>query len=255
MRKIVTYSSRSSYLLVFINFSLLLFISSCSIEKRIYRPGYSVNWKNVKTHSDFRTNNQSIESEEVSIIDETISTQTLADNQFLVKSFTEPIKKVTRDDTYPNNFEDSTDCDIIILQNGTEIKVKIKEIGTDEITYTKCEGDSNTILSVKIDDISQVKIHKNSVESNSRSHAKEYDSPKIEPFGLAGLICSVIPFIIPLGGILGIIFGSISLKRIKREPNKYKGKGFAIAGLILGIIQIVAIIVLIALFLILLMLF
>jgi len=40
-------------------------------------------------------------------------------------------------------------------------------------------------------------------------------------------------------GILGIVFSSLALKRIKREPDTRSGKGLAIAGLILGLVGVI----------------
>lgn len=70
------------------------------------------------------------------------------------------------------------------------------------------------------------------------------DSPqKNEGFGLAGFIISLVgllvAFLVPLGllfGLIPIIFGTISLVKIKRNPAKYKGRGFALWSLLLGII-------------------
>ena len=41
-----------------------------------------------------------------------------------------------------------------------------------------------------------------------------------------------------LGSILAIIFGIISLNKIKKDKN-LKGEGFAIAGIVLGIVGII----------------
>ena len=70
---------------------------------------------------------------------------------------------------------------------------------------------------------------------------------KNEGLGLAGFVLSLVGFLlalipevglIPLG-LIPIIFGIISLVRIKRNPAKYKGKGLAIGSLVLGIIDII----------------
>lgn len=240
MQKIFTYTSRLSNLFIFISISLLLLTSSCSIQKRIYRSGYAVDWKKIETHSDLYTDNQLIKLEEDVLIED-VSTATLVPDESHIISDNEPLKKVRQDGTYVSDLPDSTECDIIIFENGTEIKVKIKDIGSEKITYIKCEDESGTVFSVKIDDVSEVKIHKGSVESNSKTDANDYEKPKTELFGIAGLVCAVIPFIIPVGGLLAIIFGGISLNRIRKEPHKYKGRGFAIASLILGILQITVI--------------
>ncbi len=61
--------------------------------------------------------------------------------------------------------------------------------------------------------------------------------PKTEKLGLFGFIFSFLGIIPVVGipfGILGIVFGAISLRKITRNPAKYKGKGFAIAGMVIG---------------------
>ncbi len=55
-------------------------------------------------------------------------------------------------------------------------------------------------------------------------------------FAIVGMVTGLVSlFLLPgLFGILAVIFSSIALKRIKKNPGQ-KGKGMAIAGLILGI--------------------
>jgi hypothetical protein len=47
--------------------------------------------------------------------------------------------------------------------------------------------------------------------------------------------------------VLAIVCGSIGIRVCRREPDKWSGKGMAVAGLVMGIIN-VAIAVLVALF-------
>ena len=54
--------------------------------------------------------------------------------------------------------------------------------------------------------------------------------------GICGLILFWASFLGAALNILAIIFGIMSITKIKNEPNMYSGKGMAIAGLILGII-------------------
>jgi hypothetical protein len=85
-----------------------------------------------------------------------------------------------------------------------------------------------------------VKKRDNSKENEAVIQKK--DNRKTEKLGLAGFILSffgIIPLIgIPFG-ILAIIFGANSLKKIKRNPEKYKGKGLATASIITGCAMIV----------------
>jgi hypothetical protein len=66
---------------------------------------------------------------------------------------------------------------------------------------------------------------------------------------LTGFILSLVGlFISPiLLGITAIVFSAIGLSAIKRNPDLYKGKGFAIAGLIVGIIDVILIFLLLVL--------
>ena len=68
-----------------------------------------------------------------------------------------------------------------------------------------------------------------------------YDTRIVEGLGLAGFICAVVGLFVVgiILGILGIVFGAISLSRFHQFPGKYKGKGFAIASLVIGIVDFV----------------
>lgn len=66
----------------------------------------------------------------------------------------------------------------------------------------------------------------------------------VEPFALVSFLLGLASFIsLPFINVLAIVlfilvivFASISLSKLNAQPDKYKGKGFAIAGLILGIL-------------------
>lgn len=60
-------------------------------------------------------------------------------------------------------------------------------------------------------------------------------------FGIVGLFVAAIVM-----GPLAIIFGIVGLSRIDSNPSAYKGKGFAIVGLILGIISLIVILALLS---------
>jgi hypothetical protein len=71
--------------------------------------------------------------------------------------------------------------------------------------------------------------------------------PKTSGLAIASLICSIGNFvIIPFGFIPGIICGHLAFKQLAREPG-LRGRGLAKAGLILGYIGLVVLIVVVAL--------
>ncbi len=67
--------------------------------------------------------------------------------------------------------------------------------------------------------------------------------PRNNPFAITALVCGIVQFLLGLlvvGNILGaipaIVFGSIALKQIKLRGER--GRGLAIAGLVLGILGV-----------------
>jgi hypothetical protein len=62
---------------------------------------------------------------------------------------------------------------------------------------------------------------------------------KTHGLAVAALVCGILGiFTFGILSILAIIFGAISLKKIKRSGGFYTGRGMAIAGLVLGIILV-----------------
>lgn len=72
--------------------------------------------------------------------------------------------------------------------------------------------------------------------------------PKAHWAAITGMICGILGLLVaPLFfSTLGIIFGGIGISKIKKNPEKYKGRGMAVAGLVTGIIGIVVIFLLVA---------
>lgn len=135
-------------------------------------------------------------------------------------------------------------CDIIILKNGVEIEAR--DIVTSEkvINYKLCDVDENTVLGIDKTEVFMIKYADGSKKVISPVNQQESLKPKkTEALGLTGLITSLIGLWImgiPLG-ILSIIFGSISLGKIKENPSKYNNKGLALAAVVLGFIDVIGV--------------
>jgi hypothetical protein len=93
-----------------------------------------------------------------------------------------------------------------------------------------------------------------SKNNETKTRLKELQTPgtrKIEKHGLTGFILSILglfPIVgLPLA-ILGLVFGLKSLRKIHQNPTLYKGKGFAITSIILGVLGIIISGVLIGMF-------
>ena len=82
--------------------------------------------------------------------------------------------------------------------------------------------------------------------------------PRVHGLAIAGFVLSilslVLPLIIGLGvvvlSILAIIFSAIAMSHIRRNPEKFSGFGFAVAGLVIGIVVLALVLVLFSFYLI-----
>ncbi len=65
---------------------------------------------------------------------------------------------------------------------------------------------------------------------------------------VGGMVCGIIGFFIAgiIMGTIAIVSGIVGLNKIRKYPNRYKGKGFAISSLVLGVIDIVGLIIILA---------
>lgn len=75
--------------------------------------------------------------------------------------------------------------------------------------------------------------------NNIKTNPGNYQHRKTEGLGLAGFIITLVAWVLVYADvlcILGIIFGAISLHKIHKHPERFKGRGFAIVSLILGIV-------------------
>lgn len=149
-------------------------------------------------------------------------------------------------------------CDTIVLKSGKNLVGKVEEIGLTEIKYRNCNNLSGPIISIAKSSASAILFSNGSheiftvdepaLQSYNASNTGNTDERLVEGFGIAGLAAGVVGLFIagiPLGAV-AIVFGAISLSRIKKNPMKYKGKGLAIASLILGLVDVVAMIIILA---------
>jgi len=123
-----------------------------------------------------------------------------------------------------------------------------------ELTQFKhpCDTLAKDLASVSSSGISQGDsnvVKKKTVSKENAAGTEKMDDRKTETLGLIGFILSFLGMI-PLIGIpfavLAIIFGTIGIKKIRRNPKKYKGKGFAIASIVIGCAMMVMNIIIIA---------
>lgn len=151
-------------------------------------------------------------------------------------------------------------CDQIVLRNGDVVDAKVKEVGVNEIRYKKCDRPDGPDYTISKRDVLSIKYSNGEVERFSSSAGSTYnnnsssgnqssynsptnpqnDGPRTDPFAIVAVAAGGLAIFTGLGSLLlgaaAVVFGALSLSRIRREPNRFKGKGLAVAGMVAGIV-------------------
>ncbi len=234
----------------------MLFIQSCTITKRHYLPGYSVEWQKNKISE--RTVDLIAEDPNPELVNSLVYAK--PDNEMPISA------SIDKSEPYSNSKktflklsgEKKTftvkaieGCDTIALKNGEEINAKVLEISQTEIKYKKCTNIDGPTFIIPKSDATKIKFSNGTTEvinsEKPKAEESDYYAPPSKPappthsgasiinkFALASMILAIVSiFLFPLVP-LPIIFGIIALKQIKRTPEAYTGKGMAIFGIVLG---------------------
>ena len=209
-------NKKTSILLIAI--TSIAFMSSCTMEKRLYMPGYNVEW-NKSGNSEEKVNiasNVSSASQEQTTDNNSLSTGN-TDNILTEEMLTASV----------NN------SDISISNN------KLQKAFTKNILYPIKQKQ-------KINKVHLLKSSDNKYFSNAKS-----ESGGANGFAIASLVLGILGIVLIFApsiglvimslfaSILAIIFGAIGLGKSKgdsHDEGSHGGKGFAIAGLILGLL-------------------
>ena len=147
------------------------------------------------------------------------------------------------------NSNNQNSCDTIELTNGTRLIVKVTVIGHDIVKFKNCGSISGPEHTLDCSNIYVVKYANGSRDffnQTERTYSHGYAASKKTQgmattsfvLGIIGLFIAGIPL-----GLLAMIFGISSLTRINKEPDRFIGKGFGIAGVILGFIDVVGVLI------------
>ena len=244
----------------------VVFLDSCSIYKRKHLSGYSIQKSSRK---------QNVDSQQLWSNSAELSTNdyfTSTEGNGLVGEKKPENLTTTENENYGWYFQNSKidgnsfpkiqsrvklrkekDCDEIILRNGKSINGKIVEIGLQEIKYKNCDNLNGPLISVEKDDAFMVKYSNGTSqvfeENATKKIFQSINGARTEPMAIFSLALSVLGLLFGLFifGIVGLIFcffgivlGIASLIRISNSPGKFTGKGFAIAGIISGVLFFVS---------------
>lgn len=88
------------------------------------------------------------------------------------------------------------------------------------------------------------------VRGKAKRQARKERKPRTDGptdgFAIASLVCGILGFLTGITAIPAIVFGIISLSNIEKNPQYLRGRGMAIAGIILGGIVVLLILLLVA---------
>jgi len=191
----------------FLNILLVLsFLSSCSVEKRIYSSGYHVKWKNdlkVFTEKSKKEDVKTIRSEITESKEELVVANNIIDNS----SKTDKLKSTT-----------------VTIQ--TEVQKK-------KPTFRIAETHKKEVNKNSFD-------NRSSIQPGLKKGIKTLtinprNSKKINTLGLLSFIFAFFSLIL-LGIIPSLLLGAISLRQFKDNPEKYKAKWMPIFGVVIGYI-------------------
>jgi len=199
--------------LSFIGLAITLVLNSCTMEKRVYMSGYHIDWKNGKRNS----NKQELVSNDN--VKQTEQNQIVSVEQSENENTVDNSPTVTDD-----NITASADNQQIILPK----KEKINLLSSHKVKTADEES------------------FKSEFKKGAKMILANADEPKTNGMALTGFICSLVGLFLFPFPFLAIIFSAIGLEKIKEDPTKWKGKKMAIAGLIIGIVEIVALLIILA---------
>jgi len=270
--------------ILLIGLTIMFVLTSCTMEKRVYRSGYHTEWltAKLKGHSGNYKNcsvctpsqkESSVQLDQTTIAkdpdlidDNTTSTDdgivASVDNKQIILTKKKKNDWLTKskiiNQENQRTIEQDQECDIIILKNGQEIKAKVLEVGTTEIKYKMCDNLNGPTFSKSKSDIFMIKYPNGTktviseIDNKSASNQTTISGDKkTEPLSLISFISSLVGLLVfgILFGTASVIMSAIGLGKINKNPEKWKGKGFAIAGIIIGLIDILAFFIILALLL------
>ena len=213
----------SAFLLIIPGFTF----TSCTMDKRLYSGGYSVSWNRSTT------------------VPQKSERRLQQSDEYLTASAE---KGVTPGISSPRTFEKTADqdscADLITLKNGSQVRGKILEVNPKTVKYLPCENLSGPVLVTKIENLLELDYSdgiKENYDSNANQRqvnqpaaAMPVEEKSVNGWAIASMV-SALCFFLYITIILAPVFGFIAMDQIRKNPEKYKGKGMARFGIIFGL--------------------
>ncbi|MBI1305317.1 MAG: DUF4190 domain-containing protein [Bacteroidetes bacterium] len=254
--------------------TLILAISSCTIQKRRYNRGFylegftrngaknhaeKLNFKPLLKASKDLVNNDSLQFTLQRLkhaglppIEEFKKTQ-IAGSELNEHAKNKNTEKFFNDLNRVENNADPEKCDHIIFSNGDEAEVLITDITTDSIFYTPCDQPDGEIIGQSVKSVFMVKRADGSkqtfdntqheVPESHPSKSLQNEDRTIPASAIVSLISGIMIYLTAAVGIAGVglilivlamVTGIVALSKIKSNPNEYRGSAMAITGIVLA---------------------
>lgn len=242
---------------------VILFISvilcQCTIKKRAYRDGYFIAWN--KKSTKVKETSEKVTPEKTTEHLTTLSAENIKSKEdeniyVSAQSADKEGLKISKRKTF--TIAPDSCGDKITLKNGDEIFARIIEVGSKTVKYKRCDNPDGPLIIANTENVFMIKYANGTKEIFRKDEApeatltvkKERDIQKRpNPWAIASLVIGCLFFIVYIAP-LALIFGIVAINQIDRNPDLYSGKGLAIAGVVLGIIgTLILILLLITLFL------
>lgn len=248
---------------------LSFILSSCSLtfEKRHYRKGYHTDIvanhkRSTLTHESVTKNNYPVQVSKsetpVLVKDPTVDIKLKKIEKVNHTKNNTQLKSTTKSQFIPNL--KLADCDVITLKNGEEIEALIVKISDTEIEYKKCNNKEGPSYIVKSSEVLLIKLKNgenyipkessNTNTSTNNTSKSGGDSPVVNilsiAFAVLGFILTILGWVLP-GSFFGLLtlflfgmFLSITAIVLGAKGQKKNLPGLGLAGLILGILVLIA---------------
>lgn len=263
--------------ILFFSLLFLILFNSCSVEKRLYRPGFSISNKHSKIRIGNSTDKNDVATQSDNYYEENTLERSKSEVTILEENHDSPPEEIrssnvddlvnsereTRnaiEDDYQNDANhinlEPLECDIIVCKNGDEIEAKILEIGIKEIKYKRCDNQEGPTISILNSSVLMIKYPNGTKDIIKSSRNNEDEEPKLNVYALFSLIFGILSLLTVFGGLifglLAIIFSEQAYKELKKESEEFKSNSanWAKAGKVLGIIGLfLSLIIIVVLFL------
>lgn len=210
-------------------------LASCTMQKRYHNSGWNVEmslFKKEQKSTSAINNEHGVSKQKVQNLNEI--------NKSSIRSITDvnKVDHILTDKASKDNQVEKVSTNYDLLENkknglfGNESRIDQNlSISEKSVAYT-LKG-SQTI---------------NNNKSGKKSNADAKEGASTHWASIVGMITGILGIFVfgIILGACGIIFSAIALSAIKKNPEKYKGKGMAVAGLVTGIVAILGWLLLVA---------